>query len=334
MLFRQADLAYDPIQEATNILNGAIYLDESESVTSVKAIPVVENNNIGAFVVRFDNMATFAEDHGISYEDAINVIAESNGIDVNDLAVAVKETTIMDSPGIVNELCNVVVTPIPETDSMYQFTEACVDAFIESGDVSYMDLLVEETTKDEKIMDMIHSRAAKYEHRMDDKKSKIDRDLEFNKLDMKNEQSNIKKLLKAVKHYGYNTPKALIQKAIASLRKKYNQILQNIPRDKSQQKWYQKILIVIEKTINKIGQYINFGKKISENPNLRQDNLDTLEYINKKAKAASSSKDPHRIAAANAFADYAIDSMNRRSGARVTVRNDSDFDPFDYYDYD
>ena len=334
MLFRQADLAYDPIQEATNILNGAIYLDESESVTSVKAIPVVENNNIGAFVVRFDNMATFAEDHGISYEDAINVIAESNGIDVNDLAVAVKETTIMDSPGIVNELCNVVVTPIPETDSMYQFTEACVDAFIESGDVSYMDLLVEETTKDEKIMDMIHSRAAKYEHRMDDKKSKIDRDLEFNKLDMQNEKSTIKKLLKAVKHYGYNTPKALIQKAIASLRKKYNQILQNIPRDKSQQKWYQKILIVIEKTINKIGQYINFGKKISENPNLRQDNLDTLEYINKKAKAASSSKDPHRIAAANAFADYAIDSMNRRSGARVTVRNDSDFDPFDYYDYD
>ena len=334
MLFRQADLAYDPIQEATNILNGAIYLDESESVTSVKAIPVVENNNIGAFVVRFDNMATFAEDHGISYEDAINVIAESNGIDVNDLAVAVKETTIMDSPGIVNELCNVVVTPIPETDSMYQITEACVDAFIESGDVSYMDLLVEETTKDEKIMDMIHSRAAKYEHRMDDKKSKIDRDLEFNKLDMQNEKSTIKKLLKAVKHYGYNTPKALIQKAIASLRKKYNQILQNIPRDKSQQKWYQKILIVIEKTINKIGQYINFGKKISENPNLRQDNLDTLEYINKKAKAASSSKDPHRIAAANAFADYAIDSMNRRSGARVTVRNDSDFDPFDYYDYD
>ena len=334
MLFRQADLAYDPIQEATNILNGAIYLDESESVTSVKAIPVVENNNIGAFVVRFDNMATFAEDHGISYEDAINVIAESNGIDVNDLAVAVKETTIMDSPGIVNELCNVVVTPIPETDCVYQFTEACVDAFIESGDVSYIDLLVEETTKDEKIMDMIHSRAAKYEHRMDDKKSKIDRDLEFNKLDMKNEQSNIKKLLKAVKHYGYNTPKALIQKAIASLRKKYNQILQNIPRDKSQQKWYQKILIVIEKTINKIGQYINFGKKISENPNLTQDNLDTLEYINKKAKAASSSKDPHRIAAANAFADYAIDSMNRRSGARVTVRNDSDFDPFDYYDYD
>ena len=334
MLFKQSDLAYDPIQEANNILNESVYLDESEAVVSAKAIPVVENNTIGAYVVRFDNMASFAEDHGVSYEDAMTSIAESNGIDVKDLAVAVKETTIMANPDIVNELANVVVTPIPETDCVYQFTEACVDAFIESGDVSYMDLLIEETTKDEKIMDMIHSRAAKYERRMDDKKSKINSDLEANKLDMKNEQSNIKKLLKAVKHYGYNTPKALIQKAIASLRKKYNQILQNIPKDKSQQKWYQKILIVIEKTINRIGQYINFTKKMTENPDLEKDNLDTIENINKKIKNARKSKDPNKIAAAHAYADFAIDDINRKSGARVAARQYSDLQPFDYYDYD
>ena len=354
MLFKQSDLTYVPIQEAYNILNESVYLDESEAVVSAKAIPVVENNTIDAFVVRFNDVSTFAEDHGVSYEDAMNVIAESNNIDVNDLAVAVKETTIMANPSIVNELANVVVTPLSETDSMYQFTEACVDAFIESGDVSYMDLLVEETTNNEPRAGEPGG-ATKYTY--DGFAHKIDKDgnrtnyatvggriglaknnarydREDAKADMKNEQSTIKKLLKAVKYYGYTTPKERIAAALSALTKKYNQILQNIPRDKSQQKWYQKILIVIEKTINKIGQYINFGKKISENPNLRQDNLDTLEYINKKAKAASSSKDPHRIAAANAFADYAIDSMNRRSGARVTVRNDSDFDPFDYYDYD
>ena len=151
---------------------------------------------------------------------------------------------------------------------------------------------------------------------------------------MQNEKSNIKKLLKTVKHYGYNTPKALIQKAIASLRKKYNQILQNIPKDKSQQKWYQKILIVIEKTINKIGQFINYSKKISENPDLAKDNLDTIGYINKKVDAANRSKDPNRIAAAKAFTDFAVDNMNRRSGARIAARQGSDFKPFDYYDYD
>ena len=172
MLFKQSDLASNPIQEANNILNESVYLDESESITSAKAIPVVENTNIGAYVVRLEDIATFAEDHGVSYDNAINAISEANAIDTNNLAVAVKETTIMANPGIVNELGNVVVTPIPKTDSMYQFTEACVDAFIESGDTSYMDLLVEETTNDKhfsdlyaerkngKIMDIIHQRNA------------------------------------------------------------------------------------------------------------------------------------------------------------------------------
>ena len=146
MLFKQSDLAYDPIQEANNILNESVYLDESEAVVSAKAIPVVENSRIGAYVVRLEDIATFSEDHGVSYMDAMSSIAESNGIDMDYLAVAVKETTIMANPSIVNELANVVVTPLPKTDAMYQFTEACVDAFIESGDTSYMDLLVEGDT--------------------------------------------------------------------------------------------------------------------------------------------------------------------------------------------
>ena len=46
MLFRQSDLVYDLIQEANNILNESVYLDESEAVVSAKAIPVVENSRI------------------------------------------------------------------------------------------------------------------------------------------------------------------------------------------------------------------------------------------------------------------------------------------------
>ena len=154
MLFKQSDLAYDPIQEANNILNESVYLDESEAVVSAKAIPVVENSRIGAYIVRLEDIATFSEDHGVSYNNAMNSVAEANSIDIDHLAVAVKETTIMANPGIVNELNNVVVTPLPKTDAMYQFTEACVDAFIESGDTSYMDLLVEETTNTKDIINL------------------------------------------------------------------------------------------------------------------------------------------------------------------------------------
>ena len=275
MLFRQYDLAYDPIQEASNILNESVYLDESEAVVSAKAIPVVENSRIGAYVVRFNDISTFAEDHGMNYENAIRSIAESNGINMDHLAVAVKETTIMANPGIVNELANVVVTPLPKTDSMYQFTEACVDAFIESGDTSYMDLLVEETTNTKDIINLNkfvnhHDGYATKEvkngtfvvyrtvgGRIQDAADRIDKERSNAKLDMENEQSKIKKLLKTIKYYGYNTPKERIATALATLTKKYNEMVRNIPDDPSERKWYQSILKVIDNAITRLTGFLN-----------------------------------------------------------------------------
>ena len=337
MLFKQSDLTSNPFQEASNILNESVYLDESEAVVSAKAIPVVENGRIGAFVVRLEDLSCLVEDHGVSYEDAMNVIAESNGIDMDHLAVAVKETTIMANPDIVNELSNIVISPLPKTDSMYQFTEACVDAFVESGDVSYMDLLVEETTKEAiknaKIFKMIKQRASKYEHKMDNKNFRIDRDLESNKLDMKNEKSNIKKLLKTVKHYGYNTPKALIQKAILTLRKKYNQILQNIPNDPSQRKWYQNILIVIEKTINKIGQYINFYT--ADEDKMKEWNRELVkDYQKLNDIAQKHGIDSPEFKSQQRFNQHMSNSANKFARARYTTTATSGFKTFDYYDYD
>ena len=275
MLFRQYDLAYDPIQEASNILNESVYLDESEAVVSAKAIPVVENSRIGAYVVRFNDISTFAEDHGMNYENAIRSIAESNGINMDHLAVAVKETTIMANPGIVNEINNVVVTPLPQTDAMYRFTEACVDAFIESGDTSYMDLLVEETTNTKDIINLNkfvnhHDGYATKEvkngtfvvyrtvgGRIQDAADRIDKERSNAKLDMENEQSKIKKLLKTIKYYGYNTPKERIATALATLTKKYNEMVRNVPDDPAQRKWYQSILKVIDNAITRLTGFLN-----------------------------------------------------------------------------
>ena len=271
MLFKQSDLASNPIQEASNILNESVYLDESEAVVSAKAIPVVENTNIGAYVVRFNDLSCFAEDHGVSYIDAMSSIAESNGIDTNNLAVAVKETTIMANPGIINELANVVVTPIPKTDAMYQFTEACVDAFIESGDVSYMDLLVEGSTiinlnkfvnhhdgyatKEVKNGTFVVYRSV--DGRIQDAADRIDKERSNAKLDMENEQSKIKKLLKTIKYYGYNTPKERIASALATLTKKYNNMVRNIPDDPSKRKWYQSLLTIIDNAITRLTGFLN-----------------------------------------------------------------------------
>ena len=286
MLFRQSDLVYDLIQEANNILNESVYLDESEAVVSAKAIPVVENSRIGAYVVRFNDISTFTEDHGMNYENAIRSIAESNGINMDHLAVAVKETTIMANPGIVNELANVVVTPLPKTDSMYQFTEACVDAFIESGDTSYMDLLLEKNTiitdKDGSRLSYSHDGNAwklnKYGRLVRDKDGLISyrtvggRLFDFAnkaasrkddaKFAMNNEHSKIKKLLKTIKYYGYNTPKERIAAALKALIEKYNKMVDNVPDDPAQRKWYQSLLKVIDTAIIKLTKFLNKKVKV------------------------------------------------------------------------
>ena len=289
MLFKQSDLSYNSIQEASNILNESIYLDESESILSTKAVPVVENSRIGAYIVRLEDIATFSEDHGVSYMDAMSSIAESNGIDMDHLAVAIKETTIMANPDIVNELNNVVVTPIPKTDAIYQFTEACVDAFIESGDTSYMDLLVEGSTiindKDGSSLHYTHDGYA-WKHNKDSNLVARDKDgmifyrtaggrlFDFAnkaasrkddaKSAMNNEQSKIKKLLKTIKYYGYDTPKERIATALKTLIIKYNIIVRNVPNDPSRRKWNQSLLKVIDTAITKLTKFLNKREFIDE----------------------------------------------------------------------
>lgn len=284
MLFRQSDLALDPIQEANAILNEAEYLAESESTTSAMAIPVVENARIGAYVVKFDDLSRLAEDHGMTFDEAMVTVAESNGVDVQHLAVAVRETSVMAHPGIVNELCNVVVTPLPETDTMYQFTEACVDAFVESGDTYYMDLLLNEAD-DKGPKPGEAGGAAKYAndgtgYKVDKDNKRTDyitaggrvnlahmnarRDRAIAKAEMQN-ASGVKKLLKAVKYYGWNTPKERILAAINALQKKYQEMIREIPEDEKQRSFWQSILKTVDKYISKLTHL--FKKKVNNGDN-------------------------------------------------------------------
>lgn len=149
MLFKPEDLmtkSYDPIQEAADILNESVYLDESESILSPVTIPVVENARIGANVVAFADVERLAEDHGADYIEAMQAIAEANEIDMDHLAVSVPEWKIIADPEVVNELSNVIVAPISSGHPIYQFCEACIDTAIEEDDECYLEAMYEVLT--------------------------------------------------------------------------------------------------------------------------------------------------------------------------------------------
>ena len=141
MVFTESQLSYNfgsynVLDEAFSIMDEAVYLTEEESLLSPIAVPIVENSRIGMPIVNFVDVERISEERGISYNEAVDGIAYANNLD--ELAVAVPDYKLIIDPNIINEMNNVVLTPLPENDIVGSFTEECLDCWVESGDVNYL----------------------------------------------------------------------------------------------------------------------------------------------------------------------------------------------------
>ena len=140
MLLTESELN---IYNADSILDEAVLLDESESVTKLPAIPVVENSRLGGEVVNLSDLDNIVEDYDCSYEDAFYNIAEQNELDPNNLIVAVEDYSIIETPELVDLVPNIVVKPISENNIVYQAVDYCINEYYDSGDEGYLDCLDE-----------------------------------------------------------------------------------------------------------------------------------------------------------------------------------------------
>ena len=215
-----------------NILDEAVYLNETESALSPVAVPVVENSRIGAAVVNFADVERLAEENCMDYFEAVDAIAEANEIDVDSIAVAVDEARIIMDPEIVNECHNVVVRPISENSDAFIFVDMMLEAFENTGDVTFMNMLVEENeggdsqTQAEKTVD-----ATKGSNNGDE------------------EVGTIRKWLDKIKENCYNRPKEWIANKIAALNLKAEAYKKKTADMGDKAPWYRKIVDMIMKAI-------------------------------------------------------------------------------------
>ena len=145
MVFTEQDLniGINPF----DILNEATYVD-GDALISPFTVSMVENSDIGGVVVRFSDVESISESYGCDYIDAMIAIAEENNVDPNYMAVVVDEADIIADPYIITELANVVVNPQSPYSLAYQFCEACLDCFLESGgDEDYLDIMINESNR-------------------------------------------------------------------------------------------------------------------------------------------------------------------------------------------
>lgn len=214
-----------------NILDEAVYLNEAESALSPVAVPVVENSRIGAAVVNFADVERLAEENCMDYFEAVDAIAEANEISATDIAVAVDEARIIMDPEIVNECHNVVVRPISENSDAFIFVDMMLEAFENTGDVTFMNMLVEEGEGDSaeqaKDVQAATSDSAKGEK----------------------EVGTIRKWLDKIKEYAYTKPKEWIANKIAALNAKAEAYKAKTEQMGDKAPWYRKIVNMIMKAV-------------------------------------------------------------------------------------
>lgn len=153
MLLSESELN---MYDADSILSESEYLDESESITKLQAIPVVENSRLDCGVVSFTDIESIVEDYGCDYEDAFCAIAEQNEIDPNILAVSVEDWKLIESPELAGMVPNIVVKPISENNIVYQFCDYAVSALAEDSitDEEFYDAMLDEFSLGEFIRGM------------------------------------------------------------------------------------------------------------------------------------------------------------------------------------
>lgn len=132
------------LNEAMAILENAEYLDESETLIQPDNIPVFEIDRLQTHTVTHNDVSRLCEEYGLEPAEAVAAIAESNGLDYEDLTVAVKEEDLILDESIAAEYDNICVAPISEDSVAYQYCDMLVDAFAESADEDYLFAIIDE----------------------------------------------------------------------------------------------------------------------------------------------------------------------------------------------
>ena len=218
-----------------NILDEAVYLNEAESAISPVAIPVVENSRIGAAVVNFSDVERLAEENCMDYFEAVDAIAEANEISATDIAVAVDEARIIMDPEIVNECHNVVVRPISENSDAFIFVDMMLEAFENTGDVTFMNMIIDEDGNSNQQAQEIQNANGTDGKPAGDGGEK--------------EVGTIRKWLDKIKYYAYTKPKEWIANKIAALNAKAEAYKVKTEKMGDKAPWYRKIVNMIMKAV-------------------------------------------------------------------------------------
>lgn len=252
MLFTESDFMIgantSEDKNFNDILGEAVFLDEEECALQPIAVPVVENTRIGALVANFSDIERLSEENNIDYIDAVYAVAESNDVNFGSIAVAIDEARIIADPELIDEVANVVVRPISENSDAYVFVDMLVEAYAKTGDVDFLNYLLEAEKADEGEQKAAAKAITKADGDESDKK----------------EAEQVDGFLTKIKKYAIDKPKEWIAERIAALNAKMVEYRQKLEAKKAEGKdlsIFQQILKKIASCIEWLTEKLTSAKR-------------------------------------------------------------------------
>lgn len=136
MLFTESQLVSANTSSLNKIMNEAVWIEPASIEITPVTAAVVENSTIGTPVVHFADVERLSEEVSCSYDEAVQAIAEANG--VSNVAVAIPEWKLVENTDLINQVSNVVLVPMSESNIYKQFVTVCVESYVATGDTDYM----------------------------------------------------------------------------------------------------------------------------------------------------------------------------------------------------
>ena len=227
MLLTENDLFYNTNAVESILSDDSNYLvNESITTLSPIAVPIIESAELSCNIINFFDVERFSEENSISLHEAMLVITENNNLGDNTVVV-VPDWKLFAEPYILDEMANIVLSPINSGNVYYQFVSECVDAFAETGDETWLSPFFCESA--EECCSLLEDAAEK------EKDGVI---------------ASIHNKLKDAK----NWTKTQLTKFWSSLKAKYNEYANKAMSIKGDEKapWYKKIAAYIMRAIDKV----------------------------------------------------------------------------------
>jgi len=147
----QMGYGYGGSTNALRLLDNMYYLSEEESRYSPAMVPIVENTQVGANLIRLEDLLAFGESNGINdLGYALQLVCETSNVSPNTIALTVQEDTVCADPdvaslvsGIMNEGVRIAAVPMRYCTEAWVVDKA-VTSLINNWDSTMLDAVVNE----------------------------------------------------------------------------------------------------------------------------------------------------------------------------------------------